>query len=346
MKILAIDVGTGTQDIMLYDSNHSMENAVKMVLPSPTRIMANRIRKHHHDLFLSGETMGGGPINRAIKSHLDKGYRVLMTEKSARTVRDDLERVKAIGVEIIPEGEKHPEIAELELKDVDLSAIRESLLQFDVELEFDYMGVAVQDHGHQEGTGDRNFRFQKIKEKLDVPRTPEEFSYFNQVPEHFTRMQGVFRMFKDYRPLIMDSKFASICGAALDPVVAGMDNHVVMDVGNGHTLAASFTDGKIHGVFEHHTSLLTPKRIEELVLRLCEGNITHQEVHEEGGHGAWAVEGIGSYGCVVATGPKRSILAETDLQVHNAAPGGDVMMTGPAGLIKAIMARQGEINDH
>ena len=90
MKILAIDVGTGTQDIMLYDSNHSMENAVKLVLPSPTKIMANRIRKHQHDLFLSGETMGGGPVNRAIKSHLDKGYRVLMTENSARTVRDDL----------------------------------------------------------------------------------------------------------------------------------------------------------------------------------------------------------------------------------------------------------------
>jgi Uncharacterized protein conserved in archaea len=51
MKILAIDVGTGTQDIMLYDSHDSMENAVKMVLPSPTKIMAKRIRKHHHDIF-------------------------------------------------------------------------------------------------------------------------------------------------------------------------------------------------------------------------------------------------------------------------------------------------------
>jgi len=43
----------------------------------------------------------------------------------------------------------------------------------------------------------------------------------------------------------------------------------------------------------------------------------------------------------VATGPKRAIMTETDLNVHNAAPGGDVMMTGPAGLIKAIMAGKG-----
>ena len=342
MKVLAIDVGTGTQDIMLYDSFEPMENSVKLVLPSPTKIMANRIINHHNDLFLSGETMGGGPINRAIRNHLEKGYRVLMTESSARTVRDDLERVRSMGVEIVSANEKHPEIAEIELKDVDLQALRESLAQFDVGLDFDRIGVAVQDHGYQEGTGDRNFRFQKIKEKLDVPRAPEEFAYIGQAPEYFTRMHGVFRMLKDYNPVIMDSKFASICGAAVDPVVAKMDNYIAVDVGNGHTLAASVADGKMYGVFEHHTGLLTPERIEVLVNRLCEGVITHEEVHDEGGHGAWAVEGIESFEAVVATGPKRALLSETNLKVHNAAPGGDVMMTGPAGLIKVITAQKGE----
>ncbi|BDZ67327.1 DUF1786 domain-containing protein [Methanobacterium ferruginis] len=341
MKILAIDVGTGTQDIMLYDSYESMENAVKLVLPSPTKIMANRITKHHNDLFLNGETMGGGPVNRAIKNHLKKGYRVLMTENSARTVRDDLERVRSLGVEIVPALEKHPELAELELKDVDLRAIGDSLSNFDVELDFDHIGVAVQDHGYQEGTGDRNFRFQKIKEKLDIPRAPEEFAYYGEAPEYFTRMQGVLRMLKGYNPMIMDSKFASICGATVDPVVAEMDSYVAIDVGNGHTLAAAFMDGKIHGVFEHHTGLLTPRKIEKLVKKLSEGIITHEEVHEDGGHGAWAIDAIGTFECVVATGPKRAIMTETDLNVHNAAPGGDVMMTGPAGLIKAIMAGKG-----
>jgi len=51
MKILSIDVGSGTQDIMLYDSEESIENSPKMVLPSPTRIIAERIRKHKNDLF-------------------------------------------------------------------------------------------------------------------------------------------------------------------------------------------------------------------------------------------------------------------------------------------------------
>ncbi|CDG64131.1 MAG: hypothetical protein PWQ15_34 [Methanobacterium sp.] len=338
MKILAIDVGTGTQDIMLYDSQDSMENAVKMVLPSPTKIMANRIRQHHHDIFLSGETMGGGPVNKAIQNHLDKGYRVIMNEHSARTVRDDLERVRSMGVEIVHLNEKHPEIAELEMTDVDLVAIKEALSNFDVELDFDFIGVAVQDHGYNESMGDRNFRFQKIREKLNVPRAPEEFAYKGEVPPYFTRMQAVQRTLRNYNPLIMDSKFASICGATLDPMVKDMDRYIAMDVGNGHTLAVSFLDGKIHGIFEHHTGILTPKRIEELINKLAAGTITHEEVHEEQGHGAWVIDAIDSYECIVATGPKRAILEETDLKVYNAAPGGDVMMTGPAGLIKSIQS--------
>lgn len=54
--------------------------------------------------------MGGGPVNKAIKNHLDKGYRVLMTEQAARTVRDDLERVKSMGIEIVPSGATHPKL--------------------------------------------------------------------------------------------------------------------------------------------------------------------------------------------------------------------------------------------
>ncbi len=43
---------------------------------------------------------------------------------------------------------------------------------------------------------------------------------------------------------------------------------------------------------------------------------------------------------IVATGPMRRILEKTDLKVHYAAPAGDVMMTGPVGLIKAILSNK------
>ena len=40
MKILAIDMGTGTQDILLFDSAGPVENSVKMVMPSDTVTMS------------------------------------------------------------------------------------------------------------------------------------------------------------------------------------------------------------------------------------------------------------------------------------------------------------------
>jgi uncharacterized protein (DUF1786 family) len=339
MKILAVDIGVGTQDIMLYDTDHPIENSVKMVMPSPTKIIANRIRKHHNDILINGTTMGGGPVNKAVKNHITRGYNVLMTERSARTIRDDINRVKALGIKIVPEEEKHPEMGNVELKDVDLEAIGEALLKFDVKLDFDQIGVAVQDHGHMDGIGDRNFRFMKIRERLDIPRNPAEFAYHNEVPEYFSRMNGVLNTLKGYKHTIMDSKFASICGATCDSYVKDLESFIIMDIGNGHTLAAAYEYGKIIGVFEHHTNSLNPEKIKYLLDRLANGTITHEEVHEDGGHGAWVTGPMNSFDCVVATGPRRRILQKTDFKVHYATPAGDVMMAGPVGLIKAILSK-------
>lgn len=339
MKILTVDVGSGTQDIMLYDSAQNIENSVKMVMPSPTKIIAKRLKRCKDDIFINGETMGGGPINKAIKDHLSKGHKVIMTENAARTVRDNLDFVKSLGIEIVNESEEknYNDLDKIELKDVDIPAIKNSLSEFDVDIDFDYLGIAVQDHGYKEGMGDRNFRFLKIRETLDKPKSPEEFAYFGSAPDYFTRINAVFRMFNNQDIAVMDSKFASVCGATCDNYVKTLKKFIVMDIGNGHTLAASFNNMKIHGVFEHHTGNLTGSKIEELTRKLADGTITHEEVHNDNGHGAWALAPIGDFEAVVATGPRRNILEKTNLNVHYAAPAGDVMMTGPAGLIKSIM---------
>ena len=54
-RILAIDAGAGTQDILLYESDKTIENCVKMVLPSQTTIVAGRVRQataRGEDVFL------------------------------------------------------------------------------------------------------------------------------------------------------------------------------------------------------------------------------------------------------------------------------------------------------
>ena len=54
MRILAIDVGTGTQDIMIYDSEKELENAIKLVLPSPHLFISQKIRETENDLYFDG----------------------------------------------------------------------------------------------------------------------------------------------------------------------------------------------------------------------------------------------------------------------------------------------------
>ncbi len=336
MKILAVDVGAGTQDIMYHDTGiDRIENSIKMVMPSPTRIIAGRIREIRGDVFIRGQTMGGGPVTRAILEHIEAGNRVVMTPEASRTVRDDPERVMAMGIEI---SEENPGLQSLEFRDVDLEAIAGALASFDVDLDFDVLGVAVQDHGAGGDMGDRNFRFMKIREKLSGPIPPEEFSYMGDVPEYFTRMKSIEEAIR-HPTLIMDSKFASVTGALMDPAVGSDEPIVVADVGNGHTLAASILEGRIHGVMEHHTRMLSPAKLEDFIIRLCLGKLTHSEIHGDGGHGAYTVDAVGEPAMVVATGPQRGILDGINLDVHHAAPAGDVMMTGPVGLIRSVEYR-------
>ena len=45
MHILVVDIGTGTQDILWFDSTRDPENCLKLVAPSPTLRVAAQIRQ-------------------------------------------------------------------------------------------------------------------------------------------------------------------------------------------------------------------------------------------------------------------------------------------------------------
>ncbi|HEY6072374.1 MAG TPA: hypothetical protein VIV15_03025, partial [Anaerolineales bacterium] len=76
MKILAVDIGTGTQDIFLYDSRLDIENGFKLVLPSPTMMVHARIKeatRAGRAVLLTGHQMGGGPSAWAAEAHARAG---------------------------------------------------------------------------------------------------------------------------------------------------------------------------------------------------------------------------------------------------------------------------------
>ena len=341
MRILAIDVGTGTQDIMIYDTEKELENSIKLVLPSPHLYVSQQIRETENDIYFTGEIMGGGKIKKSLLEHMEKGYKVVMEPTCAKTIRDNIEQVKSLGIEIADENKDYTDYTKIKLGDINIKKLSEFLLGYDLDLDFDEIAIAVQDHGYNENMGDRDFRFEKIRQKVSHPISPLEFGFKEDMPEYFTRMQAVRRQIKDEGieklPLVMDTKFASIAGMCYDEVASRLDSFIVIDIGNGHTTAASIENGKIQGVFEHHTSSLTGESLERYIKRLASGEITHEEVHEDFGHGAHVLNPITEIEKVIVSGPKRELIEKTNLDWHHAAPGGDVMMTGTIGLIKTIL---------
>lgn len=341
MRILAIDVGTGTQDIMIYDTNKELENAIKLVLPSPHLYISQKINETENNIYFKGEIMGGGKIKNTILEHKKKGYDVVMNSTCARTIRDNLEQVESFGITISDDENDFKGYSKISLGDINITKLSEFLLGYDLEFDFDKIAIAVQDHGYNENMGDRDFRFEKIREKVSQPISPLSFGFKNEIPDYFTRMQAVRRQIKnegiEELPLVMDTKFASIAGMCYDEVAKKLNSFIVIDIGNGHTTAASIENGKIQGVFEHHTSSLTGESLERYIKRLASGEITHEEVYNDHGHGAHVLNPISKIEKVIVSGPKRELIEKTNLDWHHATPGGDVMMTGTVGLIKTIL---------
>lgn len=339
MRILAIDVGMGTQDILLYDDSRVPENNIKMVFPAMTQILARRVVSSRNDLCFHGSTMGGGPLAYAIKNHIRKGFKVAMTPGAAKSLRDNLEQVREMGVEIIAEDEVGEGKGELiETKDVDFPFIKRLLAEVGESSDFDFIGVAVQDHGYAQGKSDREFRFEKFREALEKEGKLYSLGYYNP-PAHYTRMCSLVKVIKEHhsgRAFVVDTKIAAIAGALHDE---GETPVIAVDIGNGHTTAALMKDRtEVLGLFEHHTHMLKRRLLEDYLRRFAAGELTNEEVFRDGGHGCYSREGVPFRNVkkILVTGPSRGLLTNSDLRVSFANPMGDVMMTGTVGIVDMI----------
>ncbi len=358
MKILALDIGAGTEDVLLYDDRKkSIENCIKMVLPSPSQVFAEKVRKAtclYKDIFVRGDIIGGGAFAHALRNHVEKGLRVVMTENAAYTLRNDLDEVRELGIEIVTE-ENDPNNFRgetLTIEEVNLTKLQRFLTMFDETLsDVDVVAIAVQDHGvFPEGKRNRRFRIQKMKELLKGNPRPENLAFTEkEIPSYFLRMKSAALASRRQLPrtevLLMDTSSAATLGCLKDPFVEKASRVLAVNVGNGHTMAAIISERKIVGVVEHHTRLLNPQKIEQLLITFGDGKLSDEEVFKDNGHGLFFLREPPSFSKVekiAATGPNRNILAKTNLSVHFAAPAGDVMMTGPIGLVEATKRKFNE----
>ena len=355
MKILAVDIGTGTQDIFLYDSNLDIENGFKLVLPSPTMMVHRRVKQlisARTPLLLTGHQMGGGPSAWAIEEAARAGVPVYMTPAAAATLNDELAKVEALGIKIVSEDEvarlQFPRaVSRLELKDFDFGLISNTFENYGVPLsDLTAIAVAVFDHGNAPpGVSDRQFRFDYLDERIRARNSLAAFAYLSQdIPPIMTRLQSVANSAGDLPcPLIvMDTAPAAVLGAGFDPVVAAQSNKIICNVGNFHTLAFRLGQGGIEGVFEHHTGEIDLAKLESLLRKLADGSLKHQDVFDDMGHGALMYSqerfelGRDDFDIVV-TGPRRSMVqaSSLSLQPYFATPFGDMMIAGCFGLLAA-----------
>jgi len=351
-RILAVDIGTGTQDVLLFDSRLEVENCYKMVLPSPTMMVLRRleqIAKRGQSVALYGYLMGGGPSTWGAERVLKAGGKVLATPKAALSFNDDLEAVQASGVTVISDDELAalpPEVERVELRDFDYPAIRQNFSHFGVPMDdLDAVAVAVFDHGNApREVSDRQFRFDYLEECIKAENTLTAFSFLStQIPPSMTRLQAVAHSASGFDcPLVvMDTAPAAVLGATLDPAVGSIHSKIIVNVGNFHTLAFRLSPDGIDGVFEHHTGLLDQPHLEDLIRKLADGTLTHQEVFDHHGHGAVMFTHASMLADhttppIIVTGPRRNVLSGSSLHPYNAVPFGDMMIAGCFGLAAAV----------
>jgi uncharacterized protein (DUF1786 family) len=339
-RILAIDVGGITQDILIYDSSQVMENCTQLILPSRTVIVAERIKRATAEgraVFLVGNLMGGGACVSALKKHLKAGFKVYAEPLAAKTIRDNLQQVQAMGVEIT---ERAPaEAKRIEMRDVDIPALQRALKPFDLEVP-KRRAVAVQDHGESTEESNRKFRFKYWQGFLDSGGNLGDL-VFREVPPIFTRMKAV----QQDAPgaLMIDTGAAAIWGALEDPQASNHKEEglVIVNMGNQHTVGVLLQKERIWGLFEHHTVLMGPEKLADYLNRLRSGSLTNEEVFSDGGHGCSINPSLPAdtrFGFVAVTGPQRHMAA--DLGYYLAAPYGDMMLTGCFGLVAAWLHTQ------
>lgn len=364
MRVLTIDVGTGTQDILLFESGKTIENNMKLVMPSPTVIVAERI-KHATSLgqpiLLTGVTMGGGPCHWAARDHALAGHRVVVSQEAARTFDDDLSMVAKMGFEVIDEAEAADQVrrgalVHIEMQDFAAQAIITALQAFDVSPQVDALAIAAFDHGAAPpNVSDRRFRFDFIEETVRRTPVPSAFAYLAEhTPSSLTRLRAVAHSATRYIELsgsspaipllLMDTGSAAALGALEDPLVRQQRECILCNIGNFHTLAFHLLAGQIVGTFEHHTGEINRAHLEEMLIKLAKGTLTNAEVFNTSGHGALILSTSGERAehlpFLAVTGPRRELLRGSVLKPYEAVPHGDMMLTGNFGLLRALVARE------
>lgn len=361
MRILAVDMGTGTQDILLFDSAQPVENALQMIMPSATEIAAHRIHaatRERRAVVLTGVTAGGGPCHWALEAHLKASLPAFATPEAAKTFDDDLDNVQRMGVTLLSEDEvKAAQGEHIPLRDLDLDAIRTAFSAFDVDTRFDGLALGCLDHGASPpGYSDRLFRFDHLRRVVAERNDLRAFAYLpDELPQYLTRARTLVATADADAPTVfLDTGPAAALGALQDSQVAAHQEQLLLNLGNMHALAFHLHGTRIRSLYEHHTGEVSADQFVDFTQRLIAGTLRHEDVFNSKGHGVYYADGPAHPEPVerragdpflAVTGPQRAKLRGSALDPYFAVPHGDMMVSGCFGLLWAFAEKHPQHSD-
>ena len=334
--VLCLDIGHGTQDVLLARPGVAVENWPSFVLPSPAMAVSRRLRELallKKDVWLYGSTMGDGFLSAA-GALSESGCRVF-AERSAGEVLLGC-RAGASGIALCDE---RPSSA-VPVQMTDFSAQGWETILRSAGLPLPHLVLAcVEDCAHAKDAAGRTARMEHFTKLL--AESPDPVSWImEKAPAESTRL---FALQKAAGGPVCDTAAAAVLGAMLYQNVrtrSCRQGVTFVNVGNRHIVAALLYRGRVHGIYEHHTEMRTR---EELLADLAEFRrcfLPTEAVQASGGHGTAygpICEEAGGYNPTFVGGPMRSLLAGYGQET---APFGSMRLAGPLGMLYGYITKQ------
>lgn len=344
--VLCLDIGSGTQDVLLARPDVEPENWPRFVLPSPARLIGQRVRaltQLARPVWLYGSNMGGGFV-RALQAHKSAGLGVALSPEAATAVHDNPEFVRNMGFTIC----KHAPEGYVPVHLCDYSpAYWEGLLR-QAGLPLPHLVVAAaQDHGfHQaeakstgpSAPGNREGRMRYWRNLLESSPHPQNWIYA-VAPPTLTRL--VTLQAATGGP-VADTGTAALLGALCLPEVQDRscrEGVTVVNMGNSHIVGALIYRGQVLGIYEHHTGMRTLEQNLQDLHEFRMGWLPDEQVRATGGHGSVfgkIPEEAAGFAPTYILGPRRELLHGHGQFI---APYGDMMLAGCYGLLEGLAAQ-------
>ncbi len=332
---LCLDIGSGTQDVLLYSPDVEIENCPKFVLPSPALQIGRRLenlRMRGENIWLHGRNMGGG-VTRFIRAHQKAGLKVASSESAAYTMADDITRVTESGIQLTdncPDG-----FTPIRLTDFDESWWHRFLAAAELPWPDEIMACA-QDHGFHPGESNRMGRFKLWESFLTEGQGRPEALVYSTAPNMLTRLVDLQEDIAGGP--VSDTGSAAVLGAMFVDEIEKQSHETgvtLVNIGNSHLIAFLLYGGRIHGVYEQHTGCVNGEKLWADLDKFRCGCLSFDQVFEEKGHGCLTLKlpsEANGFSPTHVIGPRRAMLEGFDVSFP--APGGDMMLAGCFGLIK------------